>query len=104
MGLTTLEGREVLIKQDVDDVFNADDEAEGFEHEFRGVISDSLRSAGQDELDRLGLGVDFDLYRPEVGAVLKDILHKFAEKTNDTTHDELAGLFEQAEADGASTA
>src|SRR3990167_10971193 len=51
-----------------------------------------------------GLGVDFDLDRPGVRAVLKDILHKFAEKTNDTTHDELAGLFEQAEADGASTA
>ena len=94
----------ITVKQDVDDVFDADDEAERFEREFKGVVMDALRSAGQDELDRLGLGVDFDLDRPEVRAVLKDILHKFAEKTNDTTHDELAGLFEQAEADGASTA
>jgi hypothetical protein len=94
----------VIAKQDVDDVFDADDEAERFEREFKGVIMDALRSAGQDELDRLGLGVDFDLDRPEVRAVLKDILHQFAEKVNDTTYDELAALFEQAEADGASTA
>jgi HK97 family phage portal protein len=97
-------GHDVIEKQNVDDVFDADDEAERFEREFKGVVMDALRSAGQDELDRLGLGVDFDLDRPEVRAVMKDILHQFAEKVNDTTYDDLAALFEQAEADGASTA
>lgn len=95
-------GVALLTKIDAADVFDRDDEAERFAETFEPVVSEAVARAGQDELDNLDLGIDFDLERPEVRAALRNLLDEFATQTNETTYRELVNLFEQAEQDGAS--
>jgi len=93
----------LAVKQSAADVFDPEEEADAFLEEFRPVVTAALRTAGQEALADIGLGIRFDLSRPEVRAALKLILGEFAEKVNDTTYNELVSLFQQAEADGVGT-
>ena len=64
------------------------------------LLREALQAFALDELTALGIDIDFDLDRPEVRGELEGILYQFAEKVNDTTYDDLAGLFAEAESQG----
>ena len=90
-------------KQSAADVFDSEEEAAAFEEAFDSVVTSALRTAGATALEDLGLGIAFDLDRPEVRRQLERILGQFATKVNDTTYNELVSLFQQAESEGLST-
>lgn len=93
-------GKGLEVKESVEQMFNVAAEKERFRATFLPLLREALASIGAEELAALGIEIDFDLDRPEVRAELEGILYQFAEKVNDTTYDDLVGLFQEAEAAG----
>jgi HK97 family phage portal protein len=88
------------IKQSLAEMLNLAAEKERFRVEFLPLLREALGSVALNELESLGIDIDFDLDRPEVRAELAGILNQFAEKVNDTTYSDLVDLFAEAEAGG----
>lgn len=93
-----------IVKADADDVFDPAAEAAKFRAAFEKLFIAALVTAGQDELDGLGVDETFDSDGDEADSLIQDILDEFAQKVNDTTYSELGAVFEQIEADGLSLA
>lgn len=93
---------ELKLKTGAGDVFDPKAEAKKFKTAFKPIVRGALATAGQDELDGLGVDQEFD----EDGAddLAQDILDWFAESVNDTTYSELGRLFAQIREDGATLA
>jgi HK97 family phage portal protein len=90
-----------LVKQNILNLFDPYKEAERWRQEFGPMMAEALLDVGLEELQDLGLDIDFDLRRPEVQAELGEVLSNFARKVNDTTYNDLRQVFSQAEAEGA---
>jgi hypothetical protein len=93
-------GHGVSVKQHLEEMFNLLAEKERFKIEFLPLFRAALEAVALDELLSLGIDIDFDLDRPEVRGELVGILNEFAEKVNDTTYNDLVGLFAEAESQG----
>lgn len=89
---------------DAGDVFDLAAEIEKFEQRFLSVVREAVGEAGQDELNGLGVDMDFDMDRPEVKKAIEKLLKEVSEKTNKTTFEQLTELFEQVADDGVGTA
>lgn len=88
------------IKMNVLQLFDLEREKERFRVKFRPLLLAALEAVGTNEMESLGIEIAFDVDRPEVRGELAAILAKFAEKTNDTTFNELVDLFAEAEEQG----
>lgn len=64
------------------------------------IISGALEEHAKFEVDRLGLGIEFDINRPAVQAWIKDTSAYWANKVNKTTLADLRGELRQAMATG----
>lgn len=84
----------------VQQLFDPDAEAKEWEEWYADLIAKVYGEVAQSELDGLGIGIDFDMTRPDTRANVRQILHAFALKTNQTTYDELVDLFADAEEAG----
>ncbi len=93
-------GHKAEVKQHLEEMFHLAAEKERFRVEFLPLLREALKSVALDELLSLGIEIDFDLDRPEVRGELAGILNQFAEKVNDTTYNDLVGLFAEAESQG----
>lgn len=69
---------------------------------FRPILERAVARVGADAFADLDIDIQFDLDRPEVRALMDEILDEFARKTNETTFSEVAGVFRQAELEGLS--
>jgi HK97 family phage portal protein len=97
-----IEGPDRIVKQNLLNLFDPYQEAERWRAEFGPLMAEALTNVGLEEIQDLGLDIDFDLNRPEVQAELGEILGKFARKVNETTYNDLRPIFSEAESEGAS--
>jgi HK97 family phage portal protein len=91
-----------VLKYSAQQLFRPQEEKERFRVEFLSLLREALIAVGQDEIESLGISIVFDIDRPEVQAEVAGILRQFAEKTNDTTYNDLVDLFQEAEREGLS--
>jgi len=93
-------GKAADVQKSLAEMFNLHAEKERFKVEFLPLLREALKAFALDELQAMGIDIDFDLDRPEVRGELEGILYQFAEKVNDTTYNDLVGLFSEAESQG----
>jgi len=93
-------GKGAHAKLMVDEMFDLTGEQERFKITFMKLLRELFAEVGANELGFLDIEVAFDMNRPEVTEELDIILAWFAEKTNDTTYNNLVDLFTEAELRG----
>jgi len=89
-----------VVKLGADDVFDLDDEVAKFKDTFKSVLRRALIAVGKDELAAVGVDDPFDGDSPAARGWIKKLLDSFATKTNDTTYNELAAVFDKIAEDG----
>jgi hypothetical protein len=84
------------------DIFPLDEEVAQFIEEFGPEVEEMFVEAGNEELDFLGIAGPLAIDRPEVQAAIREVLEAMAERTNETTYNDLIDLFQEAEREGES--
>jgi HK97 family phage portal protein len=82
------------------ELFDLQAEIDKFIEAMSDAVFGAVEDIGAAEFVGLGIAGVFDISRPEVQAAVKHILRTVAEKTNNTTWNDLIELFEEAEKAG----
>jgi HK97 family phage portal protein len=82
------------------ELFDLQAEIDQFIEAMEDTVFGAVEEIGAAEFIGLGIAGVFDINRPEVQAAVKHILQTVAEKTNNTTWNDLIELFEEAEKAG----
>lgn len=83
-----------------DELFDLEQEVKKWIETLKKPLFEAVRAIGEDELRGIGFRGVFDIDRPEVVRQIMHILTTVAQKTNETTWEELIDLFQEAERAG----
>jgi SPP1 gp7 family putative phage head morphogenesis protein len=84
------------------ELFDLESEVAIWKKKFKKPISNVLMMIAKEQLARLGVAGDFDMTQPTVVNAVSVILNRVAQKTNESTWNDLTDLFKEAESAGES--